>query len=259
MPYVTLDEVTLHYSVEGKDDAPVLLLSNSLGTSLAMWEPQMAAFTQHFRVVRYDTRGHGLSYVPPGPYSMAQLGRDMVGLLDALGIERAHLCGLSMGGITAMWFALHYPDRLGRLVLCNTAAWIGPSSNWTERAAIVERNGVAPIAAAVVDRWLTPRYADAHPQQVAALRAMLGETPRGGYVANCLAVRDSDLRLVVKDIAAETLVISGTFDLPTPASDGAYLASQIVGSQLVMLDAAHLSNQELPERFSEAVIDFLID
>lgn len=258
MPHVTLDDVTIHYTLEGRAGAPVLLLSNSLGTSLAMWEPQMAAFTRHFRVLRYDTRGHGQSSVPPGPYSMEQLGRDMVGLLDALEIERVHLCGLSMGGITAMWLALHFPERLDRLVLCNTAAWIGPSSNWTDRAAAVERDGVAPIAAAVVGRWLTPRFADAHPQQVDALRSMLSETPGAGYAANCLAVRDSDLRLAVKHIVADTLVISGSFDLPTPVADGEYLAGEIGRSRLVVLDAAHLSNQELPERFSQVVVDFLL-
>jgi 3-oxoadipate enol-lactonase len=219
----------------------------------------MAAFSQHFRVLRYDTRGHGESSVPPGPYSIAQLAGDMLHLLDYLDIERAHICGLSMGGITAMWFALHYPDRLDRLVLSNTAAWIGPSSNWTDRAAAVERDGVASIAAAVVDRWLTPAYAREHPEQVASLRAMLSATPSAGYAANCLAVRDNDLRAEVSRIGAETLVISGRDDLPTPPRDGRFLVSQIAGARYVELEAAHLSNQELPAQFADAVLDFLLE
>lgn len=258
MPHLTLEDATIHYSLEGPDGAPVLLLSNSLGTTLAMWAPQMEAFSRHFRVLRYDTRGHGQSSVAPGPYSLAQLGADVLHLLDHLDIERAHICGLSMGGITAMWFALHHPDRLDRLVLSNTAAWIGPSSNWTDRAAAVERDGVAPIAGAVVERWLTPGYARAHPEQVAALRAMLAATPSAGYAANCLAVRDSDLRSEVSHIRAGTLVIGGRADLPTPPADGRFLASEIGGAHYIEFEAAHLSNQEVPAQFADAVLAFLL-
>lgn len=259
MPYLTLQDATIHYTLEGRAGAPVLLLSNSLGTSLAMWEPQMAAFGEHFQVLRYDTRGHGASSAPPGPYSIAQLAGDMLSLLDHLAIDRAHICGLSMGGITAMWFALHYPDRLDRLVLSNTAAWIGPSSNWTARAAAVERDGVASIAAAVVGRWLTPGFAQQHPALVDSLRSMLSATPGAGYAANCIAVRDNDLRLDVNKIGAKTLVISGRKDMPTPPEDGQFLVSQIAGARYVELDAAHLSNQEVPVPFAEAVLAFLED
>lgn len=258
MPYLTLRDATIHYRIDGRADAPVLLLSNSLGTSLAMWDPQMDAFFPHFRVLRYDTRGHGQSSVPPGPYSIAQLATDMLQLLDHLDIERAHICGLSMGGITAMWFALHHPERIDRLVLSNTAAWIGPASNWTDRAATVARDGLGPIAAAVVSRWLTPDYASMHPEQVAALQAMLCATPSAGYVANCLAVRDNDLRAEVRNIRAETLVISGSADLPTPPADGKFLASEIANALYVELAAAHLSNQELPVQFGQEVLEFLL-
>jgi 3-oxoadipate enol-lactonase len=251
------DGVAIYYSIEGPAGAPVLLMSNSLGTSLEMWDPQAHALSGQFRVLRYDTRGHGRSSVPPGPYSIAQLGEDMRRLLDHLGIERAHVCGLSMGGITAMWFAIHYPERVDRLVLSNTAAWIGPASNWTERAAAVERDGVGSIAAAVVARWLTPAYAATHPDHVASLEAMLGAMPAAGYAANCLAVRDSDLRTVISAIRAPTLVISGGADLPTPPADGRFLASNIAQARYVELNAAHLSNQELPEQFSTLLRDFL--
>ena len=257
MPTMTHDGVTIHYSIEGPAGAPVLLMSNSLGTSLEMWDPQARALSDEFRVLRYDTRGHGRSSVPPGPYSIAQLGDDMRRLLDHLDIARAHLCGLSMGGITAMWFAIHYPERIDRLVLSNTAAWIGPASNWTERAALVERDGVASIAAAVVSRWLTPAYAAVHPDHVASLQAMLGAMPAAGYAANCLAVRDSDLRAVVAGIDAPTLVISGSGDMPTPPADGRFLAAHIGGARYAELEAAHLSNLELPEQFSRLLREFL--
>lgn len=257
MPICSLDGVDIAYRFDGPSDAPVLLFSNSLGTSLAMWDAQAAALASKFRVLRYDTRGHGASSVPPGPYNIAQLGGDVCHLLDHLGIFRAHVCGLSMGGITAMWLALHHADRIDRLILANTAAYIGPPDNWTTRAAAVVRDGVAPLAPAVVARWLTPAYAAAHPAQVAMLETMLGATPPAGYAANCIAVRDNDLRAAVSAISAPTLVISGTGDLPTPPADGQFLAAQIAGARYAELPAAHLSNQECPAAFTRLLEDFL--
>ena len=257
MPQMISDDASIHYRLDGPATAPVLVMSNSLGTTLDMWGPQLQALAAHFRVLRYDTRGHGGSTAGPGPYSIAQLGGDVVRLLDHLGITRAHLCGLSMGGITAMWVALHHPERVRRLVLCNTAAWIGPASNWTERVEKVRAEGMAPIAAAVVSRWLTPARADAHPEQVGALRSMLRSTPAAGYIANCIAVRDSDLRGEVAGIKAQTLVIAGSGDMPTPPADGRFLANAIPDCRYVELDAAHLSNQEQPEAFNAAVLQFL--
>jgi len=257
MPYADLANVRLHYRLDGTEHLPVLVLSNSLGTSFSMWEPQVAAFSQHFRVLRYDTRGHGESSVPAGPYSIAQLGGDVIALLDHLGIGEASFCGLSMGGITGMWLALNHGPRLQKLVLCNTAAYIGPPENWTNRAAAVEREGVASIAAAVVDKCLTPPYAAAHPGLVASLRAMLGASPAAGYAANCLAVRDADLRAEIEKITTPTLVIAGSGDLPTPPRDGVFLAQTIPGAHYVELEAAHISNLEQAEAFSKVVLDFL--
>lgn len=257
MPYMTTGDGIIHYRFEGPAGAPVLLLSNSLGTTLDMWEPQIDAFSQHFRVLRYDTRGHGGSSAPPGPYSIAQLGGDVVSLLDHLGLASVHMCGLSMGGITAMWLALHHPGRIDRLVLCNTAAYIGPPSNWTERAERVLREGMAPIAAAVVARWLTPDHALAHPGQVDMLQGMLLASLPEAYAANCLAVRDSDLRRQVASIRAPTLVIAGSGDKPTPPADGRFLAAAIPDCRYVELEAAHLSNQEQPAQFNAAVLDFI--
>ncbi|UIF90786.1 3-oxoadipate enol-lactonase [Cupriavidus sp. UYPR2.512] len=257
MPYADLANVRLHYRLDGAEHLPVLVLSNSLGTSFSMWEPQVAAFSQHFRVLRYDTRGHGESSVPAGPYSIAQLGGDVIALLDHLGIGEASFCGLSMGGITGMWLALNHGQRLQKLVLCNTAAYIGPPENWTNRAAAVERDGVASIAAAVVEKWITPPYAAAHPGLVASLRAMLSASPAAGYAANCLAVRDADLRAEIEKIATPTLVIAGSGDLPTPPRDGVFLAQTIPGAHYVELEAAHISNLEQAEAFSKVVLDFL--
>ncbi|TFW31338.1 3-oxoadipate enol-lactonase [Massilia horti] len=258
MPFAQLNDVKLRYAVDGDRSRPALVLSNSLGTSLEMWDPQVARLSEHFYVIRYDTRGHGQSEVTPGPYSIAQLGGDVCGLLDHLGIGRAHFCGVSMGGITGMWLALHRPSRVDRLVLSNTAAYIGPHDNWTARAEAVRRDGVASIAPAVVSRWLTPEYALAHPEQVQSLIAMLGATPAEGYAANCIAVRDNDLRKQVSGIRAPTLVIAGSGDLPTPPADAQYLLSEIAHASYVELDAAHLSNQQQPEAFADTVIRFLL-
>lgn len=257
MPFAELSDVKLHYQLDGDANLPVLVLSNSLGTNFEMWQPQMAALTQHFRVLRYDTRGHGRSSVTEGPYSIAQLGGDVIALLDHLGLRRVHFCGLSMGGITGMWLALHHASRLDKLVLCNTAAYIGPPENWTNRAAAVERDGVGSIAAAVVDKWLTPDFSAQQPELVQRLRAMLGNTDARGYAANCLAVRDSDLRGEIGRITTPTLVIAGSGDIPTPPADGRFLAETIPGAQYVELYAAHLSNLQQVDGFSQAVVKFL--
>src|SRR5476651_2204930 len=239
MPYVVLNDIQLHYALDGDAHKPVLILSNSLGTTLDMWLPQLESFSRHYRVLRYDTRGHGNSTVTPGPYSTAQLAGDVIALMDHLQIAQAHFCGLSMGGQTGMWLALHHPKRLRRLVLSNTAAYIGPPAD------------------AIVSRWLTPEFARQHPRNVEHLLAMLKATPPVGYAAGCIAVRDADLREQVRKIAAPTLIISGSADLPTPPPDGRYLQQQIAGARYVELAAAHLSNQECVDEFNDAVLEFL--
>lgn len=257
MPFAELSDVRLHYQLDGDASLPVLVMSNSLGTTVDMWQPQLAALTQHFRVLRYDTRGHGQSSVTEGPYSIAQLGGDVIALLDHLGLQRVYFCGLSMGGITGMWLGVHHGDRLEKLILCNTAAYIGPPENWTNRAAAVERDGVGSIAAAVVDKWLTPDFSAAQPELVQQLRAMLSAIDARGYAANCLAVRDSDLRGEIARITTPTLVIAGSGDIPTPPSDGRFLADKIAGAQYVELYAAHLSNLQQVDGFNQAVTKFL--
>ena len=257
MPYAILNDVQLHYTLDGEAHLPVLILSNSLGTTLEMWEPQVARFSGAYRVLRYDTRGHGNSTVTPGQYSIAQLAGDVIALMDHLKIAQAHFCGLSMGGQTGMWLGIHHANRLRKLVLSNTAAYIGPPDNWDARVAAVEKGGIAPLAEAIVARWLTPEFARAQPRTVARLQAMLSASPPAGYVAGCLAVRDADLRARVQRITVPTLIIAGSGDLATPPDDAHLLRQQIAGAKYVELAAAHLSNQERADEFSDAVLKFL--
>jgi 3-oxoadipate enol-lactonase len=257
MPYMDCHGVSLHYQIEGKEGAPWLVLSNSLGTRLEMWEPQMPALLQHFRVLRYDTRGHGESAIPPGPYTVAQLGEDVIALLDGLKIASAHFCGLSMGGMIGMWLGVNKPERIDRLVLSNTSALIGPAQVWNARIEKVNSEGMASIVPAVIDRWFTPAYQQRAPREVATVREMLLNTPAAGYTANCAAVRDMDQRDSVARIKAPTLVIAGTHDLATPAADGKLVAERIAGARYVELDAAHLSNWEQSAAYTDHVVGFL--
>lgn len=257
MPFMDTRSARLHYQIEGRAEAPVLVLSNSLGTDLGMWAPQMPQLLKHFRVLRHDARGHGQSQVTPGPYTIAQLADDVIALLDGLRIERAHFCGLSMGGMIGMRLGAHHASRIERLVLSNTAAQIAPPEAWNARIDKVSREGMAPIAAGVVERWFTPAFAAHAPEQVEAARRMLRQTPAAGYVANCAAVRDMDQRDGLGTITAPTLVIAGTHDLATPPQQGQLVAQGIPGARYLELEAAHLSNWEQADRFTQAVIEFL--
>ena len=257
MPFAQLPDVRLHYRLDGSAAAPLLILSNSLGTDLAMWEPQMAVLIREFRVLRYDTRGHGASDVPPGPYTIAQLGADVIALLDHLGLTRGHFCGVSMGGMTGMWLGVHAPDRLRRLVLANTAARIPSADTWNARIDRVNAVGMQGIVEAVLARWFTPRFMTEEPATLAQIRAVLQATPAAGYAACCAAVRDHDQRDAIHDIAARTLVIAGTHDVATPPADSHYLAERIPGARMVELDGAHLSNIEAALAFNDALVSFL--
>ncbi len=261
MPMLTLGDVRLNYRVDGNDYAPPLLLSNSLGTHLEMWSPQMGVLAEHFRVIRYDTRGHGASSVPPGPYTLDQLGNDVLALLDHLQIARAHFCGLSMGGLTGLWLAIHAPQRLDRLVLANTGAKIGTPDLWNARIDALRDTGAAglpdALSDAVVERWFTRRHRELVPAGVAPIRQMLSETSGAGYAANCGAIRDADLRTQLMLIRVPTLVIAGTHDPSTPPALGRAIAAAIPAAQYVELDAAHLSNLEQVGAFNAAVLRFL--
>lgn len=257
MSIIKVDGAGMHYREDGPANAPVLVLSHSVGTDLTMWEPQVADFSRRFRVLRYDARGHGASAVTPGPYSIERLGRDVLGLLDGLGINRVHFCGLSMGGMVGMWLAVHAPERLDRLVLCNTAALLGPREMWDARIAAVNSEGMAAITPAALARWFTEHTLQRPHAMVEAMRRVLLATSPQGYSACCAAIRDMDQRDAIAAVRAPTLVIAGTRDVATPPADGQFLAQRIPGAHYVELDAAHLSNIEAADQFTEAVLSFL--
>lgn len=258
MPFAQLKDVRIHYALAGPAESPVLVFSNSLGATLSMWDPQMPALQKQFRVLRYDTRGHGQSSVTPGPYSIELLGRDVLALLDELQLDRVRFCGLSMGGQTGMWLALHAPHRLDKLILSNTAAKIGTPEIWNMRIAAVRNGGMTSISSAVMERWFSSTFRTKSPDAVAAASRMLVSANPEGYLANCVAVRDCDVRDKVAAIQVPTLVISGTHDAATTPADGRYLAGHISTARYVELDAAHLSNIELPERFTNETASFLV-
>lgn len=257
MPHARLQDVDLFYRWDGAEDAPVLLFSNSLGTTHRMWDPQIAAFTKGFRVLRYDSRGHGQSSVTPGPYNIAQLAADAVGLLDFLNIERAHFCGLSMGGMVGMYLGSAKPERLRSAVLCNTAAKIGTPESWGSRIAAVQQSGMKTVAGAVIERWLTTGFREAHPSETSSALMMLENANAEGYVASCAAVRDMDFREKLGTVGVHTLVVSGSADPVTPPSDGKFLQQNIPGAKYLELPAAHLSNIEARDAFNEGIFKFL--
>ncbi len=246
--------VTLHHRLDGPADAPVLVLSNSLGSDLSMWEEQMPVLSARFRVLRYDTRGHGASSVPPGPYRIDQLGQDVIRLLDELRIERVHFCGLSMGGLTGLWLAAHQSARIGRLVICNSAARVGSDAIWSKRIEQVRKDGMAAMADVIVPRWFSAAFYAAQPARMAQLKAVFGATSADGYVANCHALAAADLRPALATIHAPTLVIGGDHDLSTPPELSHELQAGIVGARAVILDAGHLSNIEQPARFTAELL-----
>jgi 3-oxoadipate enol-lactonase len=255
MPFAESNGARLNYRFDGAANAPVLVLSNSLGTNLSMWDPQIPALAQRFRVLRYDTRGHGQSAVTPGPYSITQLGRDVVGLLDDAGIERAHFCGLSMGGVIGVYAA----ERINRLVLCNTAAKIGATETWNARIEMVRTKGMDAVAETQAQRWFTPGFIAKAPDVIAAMRQMIASTSPEGYAANCGAIRDMDQRETISRMQARTLVIGGTHDPVIPAPDVRYLVDTIPGAKFVELDSSHLSNVEAADEFTKALLNFLTE
>jgi len=255
--FTTDDGCRIAYRFDGPEDAPVLLLSNSLGTTMEMWAPQMAAFTQRFRVLRYDSRGHGQSDSPAGAYSMDRLGRDAVLLLDAVGVERADFCGLSKGGMVGQWLGFRAPERIGKLILANTSAHMGPPSGWQNRIAGVLTDGMAPLAEASIARWFTPDFPSRSPEAVRPIREMLLACDPSGYAGCCAAIRDMDLRPTAALIAPPTLLIAGSQDPSTSVADGRWLADRVNNGRLVELDAAHLSNVEQARAFADIVLDCL--
>ncbi len=257
MPFADLSDVRMHYSLTGPDSAPVLVFSHSLGATFSMWDPQVPTLSSQFRVLRYDTRGHGQSSSTPGLYSIELLANDVLRLLDALRVDRFHFCGLSMGGQIGQWLGIYAAHRLRKLVLCNTGAKIGAPEFWNARIESVLARGMKDVSAAIISRWFTSGFASAQPSMVAGIRKTLESANPQGYTACCAAVRDYDSRQQLSSIPVPTLVIAGDQDASTPPADGKFIADQIPRARFVTLSAAHLSNIEAADRFTNEVMNFL--
>jgi 3-oxoadipate enol-lactonase len=253
-----MSAVDVHAVVGGNPEAPVVVLSNSLGATHRMWDAQIGELENHFRVVRYDTRGHGDSPVPDGPYSIDDLADDLIALLDRLDVEQAHVVGLSLGGMTAMRVAARNPERTARIALLCTGPQLPPAQAWFQRAALVREHGSESVAASVVERWFTPAYLEAHPQSRAAYERMIAATPAEGYAACCEAIAELDLRQQLSTIAAPTLAIAGADDPATPPAMLDGVAAAIPDARLLTVEhAAHLANAEQPGVITTALIQHL--
>jgi len=257
VPFVETKDLHMHYELDGPANAPALVLSNSLGTNLSLWDPQASVFAKAFRLLRYDSRGHGRTSATLGEYTVETLGRDVLQLLDALNLDRVNFCGLSIGGMTGMWLAVNAPQRLSKLVLSNSAPKIGKLDPWNQRIKLVRESGTRAVAQPVVEKWFTSEFRTKHPDQITKTRHMIETTSTDGYAGSCAAVRDFDFWENVPAIRAQTLVIAGTHDQSVPPSDAQKLANQIPGARYLELSAAHISNVEAAARFTDEVSEFL--
>jgi 3-oxoadipate enol-lactonase len=257
MPLFTRPDYSIHYTLEGPAEAPLLLLSNSLGADLSMWDAQAAEFSKRYRVLRYDNRGHGQSTAPKAPYSLEEVANDAALLLAHVGANQAHFCGLSLGGMVGMWLATHRPQFIQKLVLCNTSAMLGPRENWEARIAAVQQGGMQAVVKPVMERWFTDSFRTKSAAVVASIEEHFLKVSVEGYVGCCTAIRDMDQRKAISAINASTMVIAGTHDPSTPPAMGQFIAESIRGSRYVELPAAHLSNIETASMFNDVVNYFL--
>jgi len=248
---------TFNVLIEGDENKEDLMLSNPMGTNLHLWGPQIPALAEHFRVVRYDSRGHGASVANQGPYSVEGLGRDALAIMDSLGIERVHWLGLSMGSVVGLWLLVHARERIGRAVLASTAAQIPGPDLWNNRIQSARDTGMNGVATAAAERWFTKTFRDANPEKVEAVMAMVRATPEHGYLAALAAIRDMDMREAIRSISNKVLVIAGRHDLSTPPGMGALVTSSIEGAKFVTLEASHMSNIEDEANFTKAAVEFL--
>lgn len=252
------DGCPIDVEITGPDNAPVLMLSSSLGTTKNMWDPQMNTFSAKYRVVRYDRRGHGKSGVPQGPYNMEMLGRDAIAVMDNLGLKKINWLGLSMGGMEGMWLGANAADRIEKLILSNTSTHYADKTPWNTRIENVTKGGsVAAIADAVINAWLTQNFQKANPAETSRMKEMMISTPVEGYLGCCAAVRDMDHREIIKGITAPTLIIAGSKDMATNVEAAEFIRDRIKGSKLAIVDAAHIANVEQPEAYAKEVLAFL--
>ncbi len=258
MPFVSVGGTRLYYRLEGSDGLPVLLLSHSIGTDHGMWEPQVSGLLSHFRVLRYDIRGHGASDAPDGDYSIEQLGRDVLALADHLAISKFAFCGLSLGGAIGQWLGVNAPNRLTGLVLANTAPQFGPRENWETRMRMVRESGMASLVDMVMGRFFSPEFLARRDPRAESVRSVMLGTNAVGYAGCCAALRDFDHTKALSKITVPTLVIAGRRDVATPwEGHGELLARGIPGASSLQLAAAHLSNIERPRSFNAALQEFL--
>lgn len=256
----TANGITINYELDGPEDAPVLVLSNSLATSLAMWNDQVTRLKDRFRILRYDNRGHGATPVTEGPYTIGLLAQDLIGLLDVLGIEKVSYCGLSKGGMVGQWLGINASHRLNKLVVSNTASYFPNKEMWRDRIDMATNDGIPAIAEASIGRWFTPGYLERADTSstVDFVRAFILETNLDGYLASSVAIRDMDFRDELKQVDVPTLVIIGEKDPATIPEYGELIAASIPGARtFVVPDAAHLSNIEQPDIYTQALADFL--
>ncbi|MEW6669588.1 MAG: 3-oxoadipate enol-lactonase [Thermodesulfobacteriota bacterium] len=260
MMYIQANGIRIHYELEGSSSAPVMTLSNSLATNLSMWEPQMEILLRSYRVLRYDTRGHGKSEVSEGPYSFEMLAADVRSLLRALGIEKTYFMGISMGGMIGQQLALESPEMLTSMILCDTSSHVPQEAwpIWDERIRIAETQGLEPLLQQTLERWFTLPFRNQHPEVIKKIGDMIRATDRRGYIGCCHAIRNLNLRDRLREIRVPTLILVGEEDLGTPVSAAQTIQEGIAGSKLVVLkSAAHLSNIEQSKRFNDAVASFL--
>jgi len=257
MPKFISNDAEINYQTFGDTNNPTIIFSNSLGTKYTMWKPQIDALQNDFFVICYDTRGHGASSSPKGPYSIDQLGSDVIHLLDHLNINKASFCGISMGGLTGQWLAINRPERFNQVVVCNTAAKIGQEQAWNDRAALVREQGLQPIASTAASRWFTEPFIQSNATVVNNLQNDLGAGSPEGYASCCEALAKADLREQIKTISVPVLIVAGQQDPVTTVADGQAMQAEISQSQLFEINASHISNVEQPEAFNQAVQKFI--
>jgi len=260
--HIKANGIQMNYELSGKEGAPVVVLSHSLGSSIAMWDPQVKPLEAHFRVLRYDTRGHGGSDAPESAYTLELLGTDAVALLDALEIDRVHWVGLSMGGMIGQFVALHHADRLRSLALCDTAAIMPEEVQpiWQERIDTVRRNGMQALVQPTLERWFRPSFLSQNPPEVEIIQRHFLETPVEGYIGCSEAIRKLNYLDQLSAIQMPTLIMVGKDDPATPVAASEAMHDAIQDSRMVVIsNAAHLSNVEQADAFNRALLDFLLE
>jgi 3-oxoadipate enol-lactonase len=257
MPTFISNDAAINYATFGDASKPAIIFSNSLGTNYQIWQPQINFFKKNYFIVCYDTRGHGASTAPQGPYSIEQLGTDVVNLLDHLNIQKANFCGISMGGLTGQWLAIHHPERFNHVIVCNTAAKIGQEQAWNDRAQLVREQGLKPIAETAASRWFTEPFIRSNTAIVESLSDDLGAGSPEGYASCCEALAKADVREQLKNIKVPTLVVAGQKDPVTTVADAQYIINNVRSSSLFEINASHISNIEQPRAFNQAMQSFL--